>query len=303
MPSEIIPRSYEPHMKFLPYELPYMTDDLRKRAKAELFEDEDTRVHSLKLMRTMLKDEKNLVFLDDDDFLLTFLRARKFDVKKSFNLFKTFYHVKAKHYELYDNYDFEDCKSVYKDGLVGFLPYRDEEGCVILIIKTTNWDPCKHSMGDIMRATTTALLHAVHSPSTQVAGFKVIVDFKGFSYAQTMALSPTYLWLFAEALQNCFPARFRAVHIVNEGLPFKYIWGILRQFLTKKLKDRFQFHSKNVNGLHKYFAPSILSADFNGDLPPFDTVINQWIKKAEQMKDHLTYLHSFGYKKSRKAST
>ncbi|GIX98896.1 hypothetical protein CEXT_94081 [Caerostris extrusa] len=42
----------------LPYDLDYLTEDLRKRAKVELFEDEDTRVHSLKLIKSMLKEEK-----------------------------------------------------------------------------------------------------------------------------------------------------------------------------------------------------------------------------------------------------
>lgn len=52
-----------------------------------------------------------------------------------------------------------------------------------------------------MRALTSGLLHANLSPATQIAGFKVIVDFAGFTLSHVPHVSPTYLWLFAEALQ------------------------------------------------------------------------------------------------------
>ncbi|GFS38929.1 alpha-tocopherol transfer protein-like [Nephila pilipes] len=282
----------------LPYELDYMTDDLRKRAKSELFEDEDTRVHSLKLLRTMLKEEKGLCWQDDDLFLLSFLRARKFDVKRAFSVMKNFYSVMGKHHELYSNFNYADVKRTLEEGSVGFLPYRDEEGCVVLIISARTWNPYDNSLADIMRALTSGLVNAIRSPSTQVAGFKVIVDFSGFTLRHLPHVSPSYLWLFAEALQNCFPGRFRAVHIVNEGHLFTYIWAVLKQLLTKKLKDRFHFHGKNVKKLHKYFSPSILPAEYEGELPAFNN--SEWAKHVESTAEEITKTFSYGYEKHRK---
>ncbi|KFM82048.1 Clavesin-1, partial [Stegodyphus mimosarum] len=298
MPTEVISRSPETLVTALPYELNYMTEELRKRAKTELFEDEDTRVHSLRLLKTMLKEENDLMWQDDDLFLLAFLRARKFDVKRAFNLVKTFYNVMGKHVELYHNFNFADVERTMTENCLGFLPYRDAEGCVILIISTARWNPYENSLADVMRTLTCGLLHAVRSPSTQVAGFKVIVDFNGFTLRHLPHVSPTYLWLFAEALQNCFPARFRAVHMVNEGHLFSYIWAVLKQLLTKKLRERFHFHGKNVKKLHKYFSPSILPAEYEGELPPFDN--SDWAKKMKQSAAYITHVYSYGYKKHKK---
>ncbi|GFW14248.1 clavesin-1 [Trichonephila clavipes] len=283
----------------LPYELDYMTDDLRKRAKSELFEDEDTRVNSLKLLRTMLKDEKGLHWQDDDLFLLSFLRTRKFDVKRAFSVVKNFYTVMGKHDELYYNFNYADVKRTLEEGSVGFLPYRDEEGCCILIISTRTWNPYENTLGDIMRALTSGLVNAIRSPSTQVAGFKVIVDFSGFTFRHLPHVSPSYLLLFADALQSCFPARFREIHIVNEGHLFTYIWSILKQLLTKKLRDRFHFHGKNVKKLHKYLSPSILPAEYEGDLPPYNNA--DWAKHMESTSDYITKAFSYGYDKYRKS--
>ncbi|GIY21265.1 alpha-tocopherol transfer protein-like [Caerostris darwini] len=161
------------------------------------------------------------------------------------------------------------------------------------------WNPHENSMGDVMRALTSALINAIRSPATQIAGFKVIVDFSGFTYKQLPHVSPTYLWLFAEALQNCFPGRFRAVHMVNEGFLFTYVWAVLKQLLTKKLKDRFHFHGKNVKKLHKYFSPSILPIEYEGDLPSFDNA--EFAKHVESTAAEITEVYSYGYEKYQKA--
>lgn len=52
MPTERIRQSK--NLDFLPYQISYIPDDLRKRAKDELFEDESTRVYSLRLLKSML---------------------------------------------------------------------------------------------------------------------------------------------------------------------------------------------------------------------------------------------------------
>lgn len=298
MPTEVIPRHSENIEIALPYELlNYIPDGLRRRAKSELFEDEDTRIHSLRLLRTMLSEEKDLRWQDEELFLLAFLRARKFDVKRAFNLVKTFYTVMGKHDELYYNFNFNDVRRTLQENSVGFLPYRDEEGCVILVIRTEPWNPHMNPLGDIMRALTSGLIHAIRSQATQIAGFKVIVDFSGCSFKKLPHISPTYLWLFAEALQNCFPGRFRAVHMVNEGHIFSYVWAVLKQLLTKKLRDRFHFHGKDVRKLHKYFSPSILPAEYDGELPPFDN--SEWSRKLEETEQYLKHAYSFGFGKYR----
>ncbi|CAL1273964.1 unnamed protein product [Larinioides sclopetarius] len=200
-----------------------------------------------------------------------------------------------KHSELYDSFDYAKVKRTLEGCRIGFLPYRDEEGCCVLVFSTRDWNPVEHPLGDYMRALTCGLLNAIRSPATQVAGFKVIVDFSGFSFRQLPHISPTYLWLLAEALQNCFPGRFRAVHIVNEGHLFTYVWSVLKQLLGTKLKERFHFHGKNMQKLHKYFHPSILPAEYDGELPEFDNA--EFAKHLESTSDYLGTIFSYGYEK------
>lgn len=48
---------------------------------------------------------------------------------------KTFYTVMGKHDELYLDFNFDDVSRTVEDQIIGFLPYRDSEGCVILVIR------------------------------------------------------------------------------------------------------------------------------------------------------------------------
>lgn len=72
---------------------------------------------------------------------------------------------------------------------------------LMVLFLSVTWEPWVNSLADLMRVLTCGLLHANLSPATQIAGFKVIVDFSGFTLKHVPHVSPTYLWLFAEALQ------------------------------------------------------------------------------------------------------
>ncbi|GBN21670.1 hypothetical protein AVEN_204612-1, partial [Araneus ventricosus] len=62
----------------------------------------------------------------------------------------------------------------------------------------------------------------------------------------------------------------------------------------------FHFHGKNMQKLHKYFHPSILPAEYDGELPEFSN--SEWSKHMESTADYLTTIFSYGYEKKNKKS-
>lgn len=283
--------------KLLPYDFNSLTDEMKLRLQEELHENNEIRESSLKALRCLLNDEENLYYPDEDNFLVKFLRARKYDVKKAASTMRSFFQVHKKYPDIFQNFDYASVAKTVDENILGFLPYRDEEGSVILVMRVGKWNPYVVSMADAMRSLTAALYLAIQSPATQVAGFKVIVDFKGFSLRHVPHVSPAHLLLLAEALQNCFPGRFRAVHIVNEGPLFSYIWAILKNLLSRKLKERFLFHGKNEKKLHQYFPPTALPEEYGGSLGPFD--VTEWAKKVKLGEDIFMDVFTYGYNKSK----
>ncbi|GFY73656.1 clavesin-2, partial [Trichonephila inaurata madagascariensis] len=96
---------------------------------------------------------------------------------------------------------------------------------------------------------------------------------------------------------NCFPGRYKAVHVIGMPKFFAYAWNMCYPFiLSYKMQKRIFIHGENLKNLHKYISPSILPQEFNGELGPFDnsTWHNNILKKNEWCLEQRLY----GYQKS-----
>jgi len=68
----------------------------------------------------------------DDAFLLRFLRARKFDYDRAYNLLVSYYTIRASNADMIGRMTPSSVEHVYDSGAVTLLPYRDREGRRIL---------------------------------------------------------------------------------------------------------------------------------------------------------------------------
>ncbi|GFT37412.1 CRAL-TRIO domain-containing protein [Trichonephila clavipes] len=83
---------------------------------------------------------------------------------------------------------------------------------------------------------------------------------------------------------HCVPVRYKELHFVNQSIIVKPCWAMLRPFLSEKLRNRAYFHS-NVEELLNYFPPSVLPAEYGGDLK--ENIEEDWLRKAN--KEHENY--------------
>ncbi|GBN59078.1 hypothetical protein AVEN_68990-1, partial [Araneus ventricosus] len=79
---------------------------------------------------------------------------------------------------------------------------------------------------------------ALRDPMTQINGFKVIHDLKGLSFKQMKYFTPNNLLVFYNSTVNCFPARYKELHIISESSVMKIIWSIIKPILSEKIKGR-----------------------------------------------------------------
>ena len=73
----------------------------------------------------------------DDAFLLRFLRAKKFDYDRAFNLILKHFEMKAdeKNKQLFTNLRPSAVKNVLEAGVTGVLPHRDKLGRRVMIFR------------------------------------------------------------------------------------------------------------------------------------------------------------------------
>nr|XP_061810254.1 clavesin-1-like [Nerophis lumbriciformis] len=247
--------------------------DAFEKARLELNENPNTLHRDIQQVRDMIVTRPDIGFLrTDDDFILRFLRARKFDPVETFRLLAQYFQFRQQNLDMFQSFKVDDpgIKRALTDGFPGVLETPDQHGRKILILFASNWDQNRNSFTDILRAILLSLEVLIEKPELQINGFVLIIDWSNFSFKQASKLTPNILKLAIEGLQDSFPARFGGIHFVNQPWYIHAMFTIIKPFLKDKTRKRIFLHGNNLNSLHQLIQPECLPSEFGGTLPPYD---------------------------------
>ncbi|KAK2886771.1 hypothetical protein Q8A73_020717 [Channa argus] len=250
-----------------------LSSETTEKARLELNENPDTLHHDIQQVRDMIVTRPDIGFLrTDDDFILRFLRARKFDQVETFRLLAQYFQFRQQNLDMFQSFKVDDpgIKRALMDGFPGVLETPDQHGRRILILFASNWDQSRNSFTDILRAILLSLEVLIENPELQINGFILIIDWSNFSFKQASKLTPNILKLAIEGLQDSFPARFGGIHFVNQPWYIHAMYTIIKPFLKDKTRKRIFLHGNNLNSLHQLIQPECLPSEFGGTLPPYD---------------------------------
>ncbi|XP_015926977.1 alpha-tocopherol transfer protein-like [Parasteatoda tepidariorum] len=278
----------------LPYIMDYLTPSMVEEAKLQLRETEEVKIKALEDFRALIRKEKNFVIPMDDAFLLQYLRARKFNVKRAFKLLQNYWIFRRDHRKIFDSSNSDIVIQLILRNYIGFLPYRDRQGCVVAIFKVGLWNPDSDNLEQLFRAIAAILIHSIQFPASQVCGYRMIFDARGLSWSQMKMCTPANILLLIHSTQHCFPARYKGFHILSENKLFNLAWSIIYPLLTSKLKRRVMLHGSDLSALLDYISPSVLPLEYGGEAESLDNIIYKDVIKenTEKVLDQLNY----GYK-------
>ncbi|XP_054718264.1 clavesin-1-like [Uloborus diversus] len=279
--------------ELLPYMMDYLTPAMVEEARTLLKETDDVRTLALEELRKYIEKEANLVTPTDDLFLLSFLRSRKFNVKKAFKLLQNYWCFRKDYRFIYDTSQKDSVARLILRNFLGMLPYRDRNGCVVLIMKIGNWNPDEDTYEDLFRAISAVLIHSNKFAATQVAGYRMIFDARHLTWAQLKYCTPANILLLVKSTQYCFPARYKGFHILSENKLFNLAWSIVRPLLTQKLKKRIILHGNDLSPLLDYIHPSVLPDEYGGEGGPLEN--SKWLDVIENEADNILGLLNYGY--------
>uniref|UniRef100_A0A8W8NGF0 CRAL-TRIO domain-containing protein n=2 Tax=Magallana TaxID=2171616 RepID=A0A8W8NGF0_MAGGI len=251
--------------------------DLIQKAERELNEKAEWRSRDIQALRDMVNKNKDLHVRTDDAFLLRFLRAKKFEYDRAYNLLVSHFQMKKENPKLFENLRPSAVKHVLEAGVTGVLPHRDKEGRRVIIFRPGLWDPSRFPIDDVFRTNLLTLSKIIQDEESQINGILMIMDLKRVGWKHVKNISPLYSKRMMSLLQDAFPARFKGLHYLNEPAVFDYIFAIVKQFMKEKTVSRLHFHGKNVQELTEFIDPEYLPEEYGGKAPPFSN--KDWMEE------------------------
>lgn len=180
--------------------------------------------------------------LDNDAWLIRFLRPCKYYPDSALKLVKNYYNFKVKHAAIYESLKPTNEKNIFEQNILTVLPNRDQHGRRILIVQLgKKWKHNKCSLDEIYKGCVLYLEAAMLEPTTQVAGAVVIFDMDGLSLQQTWQFTPPFAKRLVDLLQDAMPLRIKNLHIINQPYIFNMVFALFKPFLREKLKSRVSF--------------------------------------------------------------
>ncbi|XP_055709444.1 clavesin-2-like isoform X2 [Phlebotomus papatasi] len=265
----------------------------REKAEKELGESSEISRTALKQFRHLLRiNRENVPFgWRDDAFLLRFLRAKKFDVDKAYRMTLKYFRMKQQSPELFRVSPPSEVRHILEMQMQYMIPLRDPCGRQVFIFRVEKCDPYRCSVENVFRTNVLSLESVVRNPETQIAGLVVLLDMTGVSLGHSRFLSPQLARNTVEVVQDAFPLRFKAFHILHEPFYFDAILAVLKPFLREKIRKRIFLHGSDLASLYRFIPQEILPAEYGGLQPSFDNSI--WRQNILDSEEYFANLENY----------
>ncbi|KAJ9577123.1 hypothetical protein L9F63_006295 [Diploptera punctata] len=266
-------------------------DEVARVANLELREDKTTREQALQQFREWIEKNSDICNCwTDDNFLLRFLRVKKFSLPmaqqvllKYINLRQTFSHL------LY-NLDYLDpnINELLSNGYIYVSPFRDSNGRRVILYNIDKFDPHKYKSVDMAKVHMITYEVLMDDEDSQVMGFTHVGNILQGSPAHATIWSPTEFTTVVRWGEQSLPMRHKEVHLINVPAPLRYMYDIISSILTEKMRSRFKIH-ESVESLNKGVNPKVLPKELGGTMPMAE-MIELWKKELAAKRDRILKL-------------
>lgn len=277
-----------------------LNEETKALAERELRETPERVAESVERLRELLRENKDLHYRDDEEFLLIFLRPTKFYPESALALMRRIAEFRKSNAQLLDGLlPIHEEVSFMKHDVVNVLKGRDSHGRRVLVVNVGgSWDPRQVNADQLFRLFYLIHLAAMLEPESQVRGVVVLMDFEGLGMRQVMGFTPAFSMRLLSFIQDAMPLRMKEVHFVKQPMIFNAVWNMFKPFIREKLKKRIFFHGNKMSSLHKYLAPSHLPSNYGGELPAIDYSGANWYPVISEVVSHIEKWNTYGFAKT-----
>ncbi|KAG5675997.1 hypothetical protein PVAND_005852 [Polypedilum vanderplanki] len=231
-------------------------DDLRKKQALEQFREWISKQGHIKNCRT------------DDNFLLRFLRVKKYTNASAFKMLENFLARLQLYPNWFKNLYFNDERimELYECGFIFPLKERDENGCRVIMIQASKLDTNKFTMADVLKIINFVIFTLLEEDETQISGFVYIFDNAEISFDFISMFSLIDLKNYMSCIENAIPCRQKCGIWINLPNFAVKLLDFIKSLVNKKLRDRGYFYH-DAEKLNNHVDLKILPKELGGQVP------------------------------------
>ncbi|OXA61234.1 retinaldehyde-binding protein 1 [Folsomia candida] len=269
-----------------------LTPVLRQVAKKELREDDRIRDQALGEMRQWIKKTsyiKNCRL--DANFLLRFLRHKKYHVPMAQDTLVRYITMRQEHPHWFNNTSMYDpvVLDLINRGVAFALPERDRHGRRVLFTVGGNIDPYKHRAEDVMKAIMVCFESLLEDEENQVQGFSYILDESGITTTHLANLwRPSEMTKIFATTEKGMPMRHRSMQFMRLPLIVSAVFNFAKTLMSSKLQKRIVVF-KGDDDFKKNCDNAILPKEYGGKLP-MAKMIEMFKEEIRERQDRLVDL-------------
>lgn len=269
---------------------------LKKVAENELGEIPKTRKRALRELRDWVKAQPHISGCrNDNNFLLRFLRMKKFEVADTIKILDKYLRMRAQNPAWFANLDIREPKlnQLITDGYCFVLPQRDAKGRKVVYSRAAAMDASLFTAADVMRAHLLTFEALLEDEDVQVNGVTYVFDERDVNWSHISVWTPSEVSKAFSCCERALPLRHREIHFVHLPWTMSLVFQFAKSLLSQKLRERFRTHA-NFDKLTEHIPASILPAEAGGRVP-MSEMIDQWKAVLEARRESVLSLDEVEY--------
>jgi hypothetical protein len=220
-----------------------------EKAKNELNEISEERQACIeRLRRDALKSQEGksenekfpLDRIDDDSFLLRFLRNKKFRHEDCLKKYLTYCEFKVSNPEIFDDLTVDNVRHIYESAY-GVLEPRLKNGCRLITVFPGRLTPSSLTFYHLAGAAFLLVDKLLEDPNNQVNGFMIIRDWTGvglFDIIQLELMLRKEMAKISSLFEDAMPARFKGFWNIQAPWYVSTMFKVISPFLSEKIIQR-----------------------------------------------------------------
>ncbi|CAM4750955.1 unnamed protein product [Rotaria magnacalcarata] len=238
--------------------------------------------NQLNSFRRWVRDQQPILnSIDTDEFLLRFLRITNFNLDNAKEWLVRFWKHRTENPQWFTDRDL--LKNPVMCEIAATAYY-------LQLPKETKNDVTKYAFA------VTDILN--RQENVQTHGFIILLDLSDVKLHHISQFTPDRTHRYVDCWEKMYPVKLNQIHFYNYPRIFDPILHLFRMFLSRKISEKIFLHPKTSGestnkALHQYLDPSLLPAEYGGQLGPIEDVNKTFIQWVKQQNYYILQLDQY----------